>query len=54
MNDITVKNLTKILKDITNQGWILNKRANNQGAVDNALEDLLSVQEKQLSTSRPS
>lgn len=45
MNDITVENLTKILEDITNQGWILNKRANNQGAVGNTLEDLLSVQE---------
>ena len=45
MNDITIENLNKILEDITNQGWILNKRVNNQGAVGNTLEDLLSVQE---------
>lgn len=45
MNDITIENLTNILKDVTNQGWILNERGNNQGAVGNTLEDLLNVQE---------
>lgn len=40
--------LIEKFKDIYAQGWILNKRGNNDGAVGNTLEDLLGIPENNL------
>lgn len=48
MNIYTKEKLIKKLKEISNEGWIENKRHGNQGGIGNTLEDLLGIKENNL------
>ena len=48
MNIYTKESLITKLKEISEQGWIENRRHGNNGDIGNTLEDLLGIQENNL------
>ena len=48
MNIYTKESLITKLKEISEQGWIENRRHENNGGIGNTLEDLLGIQENNL------
>ena len=48
MKTYTKESLIQALVDIRNRGWIPTGRKNNDGGVDNTLEDLLGIEENNL------
>jgi hypothetical protein len=48
LKSISKDELVRKFKEIYSQGWILNYRGNNDGAVGNILEDLLGIPENNL------
>ncbi|MDO4952943.1 MAG: MvaI/BcnI family restriction endonuclease [Synergistaceae bacterium] len=48
MIEYTKETLTKALLNISNMGWIENRRSGNDGGVGNTLEDLLGITENNL------
>ncbi len=48
LHSISKEELIEKFKEIYAQGWILNYRGNNDGAVGNILEDLLGIPENNL------
>lgn len=48
MQIYTKESLTEALVDISNMGWVSNRRRGNMGGIGNTLEDLLGIEENNL------
>lgn len=48
MRQLTKEEIIAKLREIRNQGWLVNNRAHNDGGAGNTLEDLLGIEENNL------